>query len=400
MSEEPGRDHDELRACLRTWLKSHVPSGWRDTLRRADRHRYVEFQHAWRSELKSGGWLAPHWPTEWGGGGYQPSEQVVIYEEMAKAGAPRLGLFFVSLYHVAATLLTAGSDGQRRKHLPAILDGEVWCQGFSEPDAGSDLANLKTRAVGCGDHYEVSGQKLWSSLADRADWCLLLARTDPAAHKRAGISYFMLDLRSPGVDIRPFRHANGGLEFFEVFLDSVPVPLECRIGAENDGWNIARTTLAAERGVTILELTERMREQQLNLVELASGGAVGQKAAVEHGHVRHLLAALEGEVEIAALLASRLQRSLAVGEDTGVQASVVKVFYSELLQRLTDAGVQLEGLNSHQASAPVLGLPWDSGVWMLDHINSWGWTISGGTNEIQRNVIGERGLGLPREPGI
>src|SRR4029079_10217824 len=185
-------------------------------------------------------------------------EQIVLYQELAAYDAPRLVLAFVGIHHAASTLLAAGSDEQRRQHLPAILDGEIWVQGFSEPEAGSDLASLRTSARRIGDSYVVNGQKLWARGGVYADWCLLLARTDPDARKREGISYFLLDMTTPGVEVRPIRNAIGDSHFCEIFLDDVCIPAANLIGAENAGWQVAHATLGAERGMTMLELAERL----------------------------------------------------------------------------------------------------------------------------------------------
>ena len=186
------------------------------------------------------------------------AEQIVLYQELAAHDAPRLVLAFVGIHHAASTLLVAGTDEQRRRHLPAILDGEIWVQGFSEPEAGSDLASLRTTARTDGDHYVVNGQKLWASGGMHADWCLLLARTDPDAPKRKGISYFLLDMTTPGVEVRPIRNAIGDSHFCEVFLNDVRIPAANLVGAENAGWQVAQATLGAERGMTMLELAERL----------------------------------------------------------------------------------------------------------------------------------------------
>ena len=369
---------------MRAWLAAHVPEGWREHLRTASRDEYVAFQQQWRASLREGGLLAAHWPTEWGGADLGLAEQLALHEEMARADAPRLSLFFVSLHHVPATLLHAGTDEQRRRHLPAVLDGEIWCQGFSEPEAGSDLASLRTRAERHGDVYVVSGQKVWSSMADQASHCLLLARTDPAAPKRDGISYFLLDMSSPGVDVRPIKQATGASEFCEIFLTDVEIPVADRLGDEGDGWRIARATLNAERGVTIPELVERLRHRFEALVELAAGTGADE------------VAALEVRVEVVAALARELLGVLLERGEVGVEASALKVAYSEVLQDLGAVGVELGGPGVQLDGAAVPGSPWDSGSWVVDYLNSWSWTIAGGTNEIQRNVIGEQLLGLPR----
>src|SRR5262245_9523179 len=184
------------------------------------------------------------------------ARQVVLYQELAAADAPRLVLAFVSIHHAAATLVEAGTDEQRARHLPAILEGEIWCQGFSEPDAGSDLAALKSTARRVDDGWVVNGQKVWASGGMDADWCLLLARTDPDAPKRRGISYFLMDMRSPGIDVRRIKQATGEAHFCEMFLDDVHVPTENLVGDEHAGWQVAQATLGAERGLTMLELAE------------------------------------------------------------------------------------------------------------------------------------------------
>ena len=194
---------------------------------------------------------------EWGGG-MSVAEQIVLYQELAAHDAPRLVLAFVGIHHAASTLLVAGTDEQRQRHLPAILDGEIWVQGFSEPEAGSDLASLRTTARRDGDAYVVNGQKLWASGGMHADWCLLLARTDPDAPKRNGISYFLLDMTTPGIDVRPIRNAIGDSHFCEIFLNDVEIPAANLVGAENAGWQVAQATLGAERGMTMLELAERL----------------------------------------------------------------------------------------------------------------------------------------------
>ena len=218
---------------------------------------FVAFQKAWFATLHSAGYAVPHWPREWGGG-MSVAEQVVLYQELAAHDAPRLVLAFVGIHHAASTLLVAGTDEQRRRHLPAILDGEIWVQGFSEPEAGSDLASLRTSARRDGDHYVVNGQKVWASGGMHADWCLLLARTDPDAPKRKGISYFLMDMTTPGIDVRPIRNAIGDSHFCEVFLNDVGIPAANLVGAENAGWQVAQATLGAERGMTMLELAERL----------------------------------------------------------------------------------------------------------------------------------------------
>jgi alkylation response protein AidB-like acyl-CoA dehydrogenase len=389
---------EELRVGVRDWCRDHVPPGWREAQTGASDDEFVAFQKAWFQELHRAGFAVPHWPEEWGGG-MSTAAQVVVYQELAAHDAPRLVLAFVAIHHTAATLLAAGSDEQRRRHLPAILDGEIWCQGFSEPDAGSDLASLTTSARRDSDAYVVNGQKVWASWATESDWCLLLARTDPEAPKRKGISYLLMDMRSPGIDVRPIRQANGEAHFCEMFLDDVTIPAANLVGAENAGWQVAQATLSAERGMTMLELAERLANGFRWLVETcARPAAINGLRPLDDPVVQDRLAAFETELTGLRALCRSLVDRVDSGTAGPADASITKLFYSELLQRMTDFGTEIAGLATHAELHKPRSSGWESSVWMLDFIGSWEWTIPGGTSEIQRTIIGERGLGLPREP--
>lgn len=380
---------DEFRARVRTWCAEHIPADWRQSQTGVGDAEFVRFQKDWFQQLRGAGFAVPHWPAEWGGG-MSVDEQVILYQELAAHDAPRLVLQFVSIHHAAATLLAAGTEEQRQRHLPAILDGEIWVQGFSEPEAGSDLASLRTTARRDGDHFVVNGQKLWASGGLHADWCLLLARTDPDAPKRKGISYFLMDMRSPGVDVRPIRNAIGESHFCEIFLNDVVIPKTNLVGPENAGWQVAQETLGTERGMTMLELAERLGNAGFGWLvqECERVGAMDSR-------VRDRLA--QFEIEITGLRG--LCRSMVSGEANGpADASIVKLFYSELLQRMTDFGTEIAGLHAHTVLTKPMSSGWESGAWMLDFVGSWEWTIPGGASEIQRTIIAERGLGLPREP--
>jgi alkylation response protein AidB-like acyl-CoA dehydrogenase len=381
----------QFRQQVRAWCAEHVPADWRRAQTGVDDEEFVRFQKAWFAELHSAGYAVPHWPGEWGGG-LSVAEQVVLYQELAAHDAPRLVLAFVSIHHAASTLLVAGTDEQRRRHLPAILDGEIWVQGFSEPEAGSDLASLRTTARRDGDSYIVNGQKLWASGGKHADWCLLLARTDPDAPKRKGISYFLLDMTTPGVEVRPIRNAIGDSHFCEIFLNDVSIPAANLVGAENAGWQVAQATLGAERGLTMLELAERLGNAGFRWLV--------QACRSDDPVVADRLA--QFEIEITGLRG--LCRKMVEDSESGVagpaDASIVKLYYSELLQRLTDFGADVGGLKAHTELAKPMSSGWESGSWVLDFIGSWEWTIPGGSSEIQRTIIAERGLGLPREPSV
>ncbi|SUA04697.1 acyl-CoA dehydrogenase domain protein [Mycolicibacterium fortuitum] len=380
---------DDFRATVKDWCAHHVPKDWRAKQTGVGDDEFVSFQKSWFAELHTAGYAVPHWPAEWGGGMSVP-QQIVLYQELAAHDAPRLVLAFVGIHHAASTLLAAGSDEQRTRHLPAILDGEIWVQGFSEPEAGSDLAALRTTARAEGENFIVNGQKLWASGALHADWCLLLARTDPDAPKRHGISYFLMDMTTPGIDVRPIRNAVGDSHFCEIFLNDVTVPAANLIGPVNKGWQVAQATLGAERGMTMLELSERLGNAGFTWLLEA--------APTDDPVVADRMAQFEIELTGLRGLCRDLVERTEAGRAGPADASIVKLYYSELLQRLTDFGAEISGLDAHTVLTKPASSGWESGVWMLDFIGSWEWTIPGGASEIQRTIIGERGLGLPREP--
>lgn len=390
-------DLETFQATVHEWCQEHVPVGWRETQTGVSDKAYVAFQRAWFQELRRAGYAVPHWPKEWGGG-MSLAEQMVLYQELAVADAPRVALSFMAIHHAAATLLEAGTEEQRRRHLPAILDGEIWAQGFSEPNAGSDLASLRTAARKQGDAYVVNGQKLWASGAAHADWCLLLARTDPDAPKRHGISYFLMDMRTPGIEVRPIRQATGESEFSEIFLDDVVIPAANLVGRENAGWKVAQTTLGAERGMVMLELAERLGNAGFRWLLETCARPRPDGRPIDDAVVRDRLAQLETEIIGLRMLCRDLVAAYEADRVGPADASIVKLYYSELLQRTTDFGADVAGLAAHAELRKPRSSGWESGAWVLDFIGSWEWTIPAGSNEIQRNIIGERGLGLPREP--
>jgi alkylation response protein AidB-like acyl-CoA dehydrogenase len=396
-----------FREQVRTWLRANLPADWHQRMLGASEEEHIAFQRSWFRKLKEGGYVAPHWPKKWGGAELSFAEQIVLYEEIARAGAPRLVLYFISLYHAPATLLEWGTEEQRSRHLPAILTGdEIWCQGFSEPNAGSDLASLRTRAERHndvkGDRYIVNGQKIWSSNAQYARYCLLLARTDPAAVKHRGISYFILDLETPGVTRRPIKQLTGGSHFCEVFLDNVEIPAENLIGAENEGWKVAQATLSSERGLTILELSERMRIAFDLLVRDSNKEAPWLDQAkgdrlIDDDQIRRSLVNIHTRIQALRLLINDMLSRVLHKGSTGTEPSIIKVYYSELLQDFTELGVRMGGIDAQYVQSVLMGGGYETGYWMHDHLYSWSWTIAGGSNEIQRNIIAERELGLPRE---
>ena len=384
-----------LRDEIRSWLGANTPDDWESQVEGLAAHERAARFGEWAGRLRAAGYLAPHWPREVGGGGFSSAEQLVLKQELMRAGYPPVG-GGIAFHHAAATIIKHGTTEQQR-HLELILDGEVWCQGFSEPNAGSDLAALQTRAVRDGEEYVINGQKIWSSGAQQSQWCLLLARTDPDVPKHKGISVFMVDMSLPGIEVRPIRQATGGAEFCEIFLTDVRIPVSCRIGPENEGWGIAHTTLATERGSFIIENHAQLERSLRALCAEARTTPIGGgvMAADDRG-IRSDLAARAAEVEVLGVLAEHVVALTLRHGDMGPEGSIIKLFYSEALQRMTELGARIRGLPS--ALEPDNQRWGASGSWLLDHIGSWTWTIAAGSNEIQRNIIAERVLGLPREP--
>jgi alkylation response protein AidB-like acyl-CoA dehydrogenase len=388
-----GKDLGDFRSEIRSWLKQNIPDGWRARMTGASAAEFVEFQREWMRKVVSAGLATPHWAAEWPGGGRSLDEQVIIVEEMARADAPRLLLYFVALYHAAMTLMEWGTEEQKTRHLPAILDGEIWCQGFSEPNAGSDLASLATRAVRDGDHYVIDGQKIWSTLGQHADYCLLLVRTDTTVPKQAGITFLLMDMKSPGVECRPIRQITGDEEFAEIFLSGVRVPVANRLGEENAGWRIAQTTLNSERGLTIFELSERLSWSRWRLVE-AMGGK--EDARIADDQLRREVVDVFIKIEALSALVKEMMTKLVTGKEIGSTASFVKLLYAQVLREFTALGVR-GGSTSHLQAPLTLGGGHETGNWSFDYMNSFMWSIAGGSNEIQRNIVSERALGMPRE---
>jgi alkylation response protein AidB-like acyl-CoA dehydrogenase len=334
------------------------------------------------------------WPVEFGGRGLPITQQLVYLEEYSRAAAPYISVNFVGLMHAGPTLIAEGSDEQRRAHLPRILRGDaVWCQGFSEPGAGSDLASLSTRAERDGDEYVVSGQKIWSTRAQVADYCELLVRTDAHAPKHKGITWLILDMHQPGVKVRPMRTLDGESHFCELFLDEARVPVANRVGAENDGWRVANVTLRFERGTAFAQHIITMRAHVRRLVALARARRSEPGAGWSSDAVRAKVGRLEASVEA---LWRMTQMCISEAERTGAPApigSVVKLRYSELSQEIADLALRLVG-------APIQGRTDQDGVPTTEIVREYLWslqyTIAAGTSQIQRNLIAERILGLPK----
>ena len=369
---------ETYRAEVRAFLADHAPGG--------------RYPPDWNRRLAEHGYVAPHWPKPWGLDA-SPVQQLVIDQELRGRGAPR-PVNPIGIGWAGPTLLVAGTQEQHERYLPGILDGsELWCLLFSEPGAGSDLSSLTTRATRDGDEWVVNGQKIWTTFAHAAAYGILLARTDPdAADEHKGISYFVLDMRSPGVTARPIKQMDGRAEFNEVFLDDVRVPAENLVGTENDGWRLAKVTLGNERvslsGEGALWGIGPTANDLLDVVR-AHGG-------VDNASVRQRLAALYTESEILRLIRLRTVSAKMKGLEPGPEASVRKALADEHGQHVMAAAVDLAGT----AGMLMDRGPFDSddGTWAAGYLYSRALTVGGGTSEVQRNIIGERVLGLPRDP--
>lgn len=380
----------ELRREVRGWLEANALKDWRDASRTQE--DFVRTQRDWFGKLVKAGYAIPHWPAEWLGGGRSLAEQKVIYEELARADTPRLLLSFVSTFHAFATIQECGSEAQKKRYLPAILEGETWCQGFSEPNAGSDLAALKTRAERKGDVYVVNGQKVWSTMAQYADKCLLLVRTSSDGPKQAGITYLLMDMKSPGVTVSPIHQIQGDEEFAEIFLDDVEVPVSERVGEEDQGWAVAQATLSSERGLTLMELSYRMRGALWRVADLIrKNGREGDRGVLRD------FGALVTQVDASCAIADKFLENRMAGIERIGDASIVKNAYSRALRAYSLLGLRLGGMDE-QYIAPITFGDLNTGNWMADFMNSYAWTIAGGSEEVQRNIIAERMLELPREP--
>ncbi len=385
-----------FRREVRDWLQSHVPSDLTlgaFAFSRADRED-VERLRAWQRTLWEGGWVGLNWPVKYGGRGAAILEQIIFYEELARAQAPppinRGGLSMLG-----PTLMAHGTEAQIQRFLPKILTAEeIWCQGFSEPNAGSDLANLQCRAVRDGDEFVVSGQKVWTSLAHVADWGFFLVRTDPAAPRHKGITFLLVDMRSPGITVRPLRQMTGEAEFNEVFLDAVRVPVANVVGKVNEGWQVAMTALAYERDLLTFIRNISLRMALDRLVTLAKKTERNGARAADDPVVRQGLVALLIEERCLQLNGYRSLTRLVRGEAPGPEGSTSKLSWSRVDQDLAELATEILGPLSQ-----ITDKAWavDEGQWAYNCLLARASTIRAGTSEILKNILGERVLGLPKD---
>jgi alkylation response protein AidB-like acyl-CoA dehydrogenase len=386
---------ERFRSEVRAWLGTALPEffahpGYRSPQTAADK---IGASKAWQATLYRAGWAGITWPREFGGRGATLVEQLIFNEECAAAAAPDSINLSVALGLVGPTLMACGTPAQQERFLPRILRGDdIWCQGFSEPNAGSDLASLKTRGEVRGDVITVTGQKIWTSFAQYADWCILVVRTDPTAAKHKGLTFLLVDMKSPGITIRPLVEMTGEAWFNEVFFDEVRVPREYVVGTIDRGWDVVLTTLAHERGGTAPHA--RLRRELRGLFALARRTRRNGHSAAADPELRQALARLAVEVQLAKLTAYRNVTVIQRTGKPGPEGSILKLFWSELEQRLMDTACELLGPYSALERGDTRAV--EGGLWARELLWTRSATIYAGTSEVQRNIIAQRVLGLPR----
>ena len=386
-------EHDAFRAEARDWLVTALEgefAGVRGRGGPGDEHALFLERHAWERALGAAGWTCLSWPREYGGRDASLLEQVIFYEEYARAGGPgRVGLVGEGL--IGPTILHFGTDEQRARFLPRIASGdELWCQGYSEPNAGSDLANLSTRAVRDGDEWVIDGQKVWTSLAHWAQWCFVLARTDRDAPRHRGISYLLVPMDQPGIEIRPIEQITGTSEFNEVFFDGARTAADLVVGEVNGGWKVAMGTLAFERGALTLGQQLGFAHEWAEMV-----GVARERGIAAEPVLRQRLAQSYIEVQIMRYTAMRGLTAMSRGEVTR-ETSIGKLFWANLHRGMGELAMDIMGPWSEIAN----GFPYDLTRAQAMFLYTRADTIYGGSNQIQRNIIGERVLGLPPEPKV
>ena len=385
---------ERFRAELREWLHEAVPSMGHEPAR-TDWAGRRAWDMGWQRKLHEAGYAGINWPREYGGRGATPTEHLIFIEETERARAPYVGMNFVGVLHAGPTLIAEATPAQKSFHLPGILTGEhVWCQGFSEPDAGSDLASLRTQAVRDGDDYVITGQKIWTSFGHVADYCEMLVRTDPEAPKHRGITWLILPMKSPGVDVRPLQTMEGTTEFCEVFFDEVRVPVVNRVGDENDGWRVTMVTLSFERGTALASDVLESMELVRDLVELARKLTSGRASRWEDAGLRRDIGRIAAQFDALWALTKRNVTQAERSDEGAVGGNVFKVAWSDLRQRLGDVSMRL--LDRASLSIEDVGdLP--TGRHVHARFYALSMAIAGGTSQISRNIIAERTLGLPKE---
>ena len=389
MDFEFSPEDESYRQNIRQWLAMNHPG---QSPGPHGSPAWLQWAKDWQRRANDAGYLGMGWPSEYGGVPGTLTQQVVLTQEMVRARAPSF-VGQMGMRMLAPTLMQYGTEAQKQRYLPPILRAEeIWCQGYSEPNAGSDLASLQTRAEVDGDDFVVNGQKIWTSGAHYADCCFLLVRTDPAAPKHRGISYLIVDMNSPGITVKPLRQMTGAATFNETFFDNVRVPKTNLIGELNRGWYHATTTLSYER--TLLANSARTELFFEDMLDLARRGRGNGTSATADPVIRQKIAQLKIETEIAKLLFYRNLTTELRGDIPGPEASIMKLYSTELNHRICGMALELMGPYSSlwQDSKYVV----DDGAWHYEYMYTLGLIIGGGTSQIQKNIIAERALGLPK----
>ena len=394
---------EEYREKVQAFLAEKLPPNWKG-IGALTGEALEHFITEWRATLYSSGYLAPGWPVEFGGGGLSELEQVIIAEEFARAGVPTGGHNDVfSIQMLGNTLLLFGTEEQKRYYLPRLLAGEdTWCQGYSEPNAGSDLSNVGLRAELDGDQWVLNGQKIWTSAGHLADHIFTLARTDPDAPKHKGISFLLVDMRQPGIEVRPIKMLSGESEFNEVFYTDAVVPKENVVGGVNNGWAVAMGLLGFERGAAASIAPIAFEDEFNRLLQLAKDRGVNNDP-----RIRQKLAWCYSKVQVMRYLGMRTLTKFLAGHHPGPDGAIFKLYWSEYHKIVTELGVDLLGMDamvptgrkpSSAFSTDDAGAPNDSMSWTMTFLNARAGTIYAGSSQVQRNIIGEMVLGLPKEP--
>ena len=388
-------EEERYRRRVREFLNDNLPKGWGTAGYELPRGgALVELLRDWQRRMLKHGFVAMAWPREYGGQSASAVEMAIFSEECARVRAPG-ALNSLAISQVGPTIIQHGTAAQKRRFLPPIVNAEeIWCQGFSEPNAGSDLASLRTRAELAGDEFVVNGQKIWTSYAQYADWCYLLVRTDSGAPRHRGISYLLVDMKSPGIMVKPLRQIHGGQDFNEVFFENVRVPRDNLLGGLNDGWHVSMTTLANERGTSALSQYVRYEQIFNDLVHLARGLRRNRSPALLDPVVRQELARHYVDLQGFKYNCLRVFSAIINGGTPGAEGSILKLLWSELNQRMQDAAMSLEGPASQLLAESACAV--ENGRWQVSFLRSRANTIEAGTSEIQRNIVCERVLGLPR----
>ena len=382
-------EEQAFREELQVWLKANVPEPWPKDQRNDANPEYWQHLRDWQKRLFDGGWAGVSWPKEYGGRGASPIQLSLYLAEVAKARAPQsVGVIGEAL--VGPTIMVAGTKEQKERYLRKILTGEdVWCQGYSEPNSGSDLASLGTRAKRDGDEYVVNGQKIWTSFAHMADWCLLLVRTDSEAPKHKGITCLLVDMNSPGISTRPLRQMSGDAGFNEVFFTDVRVPVHNQLGELNNGWRVGLMALMNERANLGSAMYVAFEESMNQLIKHCKTRRKNGRLLQDDPVVRQKVAQAEAELEVFRLNNERALSKANAGETPGPEGSILKLYWSEMNQRMTQTAMEVLG-----DEAQLNGF--DDGEWVYRFLRARANTIEGGTSEIQRNIVAERVLGLPK----